>query len=293
MLDLSNQLHYLHEPFNPSCKHEFLFSRIHFDRYMQYITEDMDDYYQYYIPIKRLIESDYSFLSSTHYCRSFRDYCRLLKHQKHFIKALHLRKPLLIKDPIAVMSAGWLYRTFNLNVLVMIRHPAAFVASMKRLNWSFDPNNWALSQPLLMRDFLSPFESELKYIVNKNPDVIFRLSILWKIIYFVVLKYQETFKSWLYVKYETLAEDPLLHFNEIYHVLGLTFSPDVKNKITEYTNEKNPPTSGTNKHTVYIDSKRSKRYWQQYLSSNEIQTIKNIVTDVSTCFYQDEDWEIG
>jgi hypothetical protein len=42
---------------------------------------------------------------------------------------------LIIKDPIGALSSDWLARNFDLEVVVLVRHSAAFAASLKRLNW--------------------------------------------------------------------------------------------------------------------------------------------------------------
>ena len=49
---------------------------------------------------------------------------------------------------------------FDLAVVAMIRNPAAFASSIKRLAWGFDFRNW-LDQELLMRDLLHPFTDEI------------------------------------------------------------------------------------------------------------------------------------
>ncbi len=36
------------------------------------------------------------------------------------------------------MSAEWLAKTYNINVVVLIRHPAAYIYSMKRMKWGFN-----------------------------------------------------------------------------------------------------------------------------------------------------------
>ncbi len=59
----------------------------------------------------------------------------------------------LVKDPIALFSAEWLAATFDMRVLVMIRHPAAFAASIRRRGWRHRFADF-LEQPLLMRDLL-------------------------------------------------------------------------------------------------------------------------------------------
>jgi hypothetical protein len=44
----------------------------------------------------------------------------------------------LMKDPIAFFSAEWLARTFGMDVVVLVRHPAALAGSLKRLDWHVD-----------------------------------------------------------------------------------------------------------------------------------------------------------
>ncbi len=50
----------------------------------------------------------------------------------------YLKKPrFLIKDPIAIFSAGWLYQRYNLKVVCLIRNPFGFVGSLKKANWNY------------------------------------------------------------------------------------------------------------------------------------------------------------
>jgi hypothetical protein len=67
----------------------------------------------------------------------------------------------LIKDPFAVFSTAWFARKLNFKVVIAVRHPLAFVSSLKRLNWPFDFQD-LLDQPLLMRDHLEPFRSQME-----------------------------------------------------------------------------------------------------------------------------------
>lgn len=65
----------------------------------------------------------------------------------------------LLKDPIAIMSAPWLYNKVDCDVIVCIRHPAAFVASIKEKDWDFDFNQ-LLEQEKLMKEKLYPFQEK-------------------------------------------------------------------------------------------------------------------------------------
>ena len=191
MLAVSPQLYYVSEPFNPDFGPGRGVCNINFTHHQTYISEENQR--KYYKPIRQMLEGEYNVLAAI--CDSKlgkKDLIDVWCKKKEFKEyRKHLMVP-LIKDPIALMSAGWLGRQFDIDTIVMIRHPAAFVASMKRLNWTFRPSKWVLSQPLLIRDYLSPFEEEIKQLNESENDIIDRTALMWKIIYFVVLMYQES-----------------------------------------------------------------------------------------------------
>ncbi len=43
------------------------------------------------------------------------------------------------------------------------------------------PAVWALSQPLLLRDYLSPLEDELKLLKESKSDIIDQTALMWKV----------------------------------------------------------------------------------------------------------------
>lgn len=72
-----------------------------------------------------------------------------------------------------------------------MRHPAAFVASLKVKDWKFDYFNFA-NQPLLIKEKLQKFETQINYFVeNPNQDIIKQGILLWNIIYDVVHEYEK------------------------------------------------------------------------------------------------------
>src|SRR5690606_27364425 len=79
-------------------------------------------------------------------------------------------KRTLIKDPIAIMSAEWIYKTFSTDVVIIIRHPAAFIASLKVKNWEFDFNEF-LNQPDLMNSYLKPYDTDIRLFANGKQSI--------------------------------------------------------------------------------------------------------------------------
>ena len=48
----------------------------------------------------------------------------------------------LLKDPTALFSIPWMVDEFALKPIVLVRHPAAYVLSIKEKNWWFDFDNF-------------------------------------------------------------------------------------------------------------------------------------------------------
>ena len=72
---------------------------------------------------------------------------------------------------MAFFSAEWLADRFDMNVVIVIRHPAAFVSSVKKLNWHH-PMSHFLEQPALMREHLYPFEEQIRELASREHDLI-------------------------------------------------------------------------------------------------------------------------
>lgn len=291
MLTASGEFHYIHEPFNPDHPFDIQIFKLKMPRYMMYVTDELRNYNaSYFKPMKNIVEGKCSYfvqISRSKNLKALRYSYKKIKEYKIY-KKLHI--PPLLKDPIAIMSAGWLAKTYGLDVIILIRHPAAVIASMKRLGWTFEPKNWALSQPLLIRDYLHPYEAELKEVLNTRRESIERLAMLWKIVYYVVLKYKEEHPDWFFIKHEDLAKEPFLNFGELYNKLGLNFSERAKNTIEEFSSIKNPKFSHGKKKGLRLNSQATISNWKKMLSENEVKIIKKIVEDISKYYYGEHEW---
>src|SRR3989344_3011392 len=111
----------------------------------------------------------------------------------------------LIKDPIACFASEWLAKKFEMQVVILWRHPAAFYASLKRLNWHFDFSN-LLKQANLMADHLEPLRN---FIEQENKSYAQEAAILWLCIYSVLDKYLANNTNWLSQRHEDISQNPL------------------------------------------------------------------------------------
>ena len=103
----------------------------------------------------------------------------VLKEYFTFYKYRSSKVRPLVKAPIALFSAEWLAARFDMDVLILIRHPAAFVSSLKIKNWNF-PFDHFLQQPKLIRNHLAIYEEEIQEYATQKFEVINQAILLWK-----------------------------------------------------------------------------------------------------------------
>ncbi|WP_296623718.1 sulfotransferase domain-containing protein [Marivirga sp.] len=189
----------------------------------------------------------------------------------------------IIKDPIAIMSTEWIYMNYNIDIVVLIRHPAAFIASLKVKDWQFDFNNY-LNQPVLMNTYLKEYESVIEDFSKNKRDIIDQGILLWNTIHDTIAYYQERYKNdWYFVKHENLSINPLAEFSEMFSKLNLTLDSNVANYIKEST-------SGSEQSAFKRNSVDNIKNWKNRLTDDEIKRIKIGTGDVWKKFYTEKDW---
>jgi hypothetical protein len=196
----------------------------------------------------------------------------------------------LIKDPFAIFSSEWFTSSLRSRVVIVVRHPAAVASSLRKLGWSFDFQD-LLDQPLLMRDWLEPFRSEMEKIVKLPSDLIAQSCLLWRMIYQSVNELRKNLPELLVIRHEDLSFDPLGRFSQVYDDLGLEFTADIQNSITSASSGNNPrETSKSTVHSVRIDSQALVKSWQKRLSRSDIDRIQDLTSDTAPIYYQEEEW---
>src|SRR5947209_3599913 len=131
MLAASPCVGYIHEPFN--LTHRPGICTATFPYWFTYITEENEA--PYFEALKKTLAFHFDIRAELPALQSFRHVGRMLKNYKNFSLYRFQHATPLVKDPIALFSSEWLAQRFDMNVVVLIRHPAAFTSSIKRLNW--------------------------------------------------------------------------------------------------------------------------------------------------------------
>jgi hypothetical protein len=284
MLTLAAGVGYIHEPFNPTT--DAGISGRPVKRFFEYVTPETE---ASYVPhVERSLRFSYDLRAQLPNVRSVRAAGRTAADLATFTR-LRLRKARpLVKDPIAVFSAGWLADRFGMDVVVTIRHPAAFVASFTGLGYRHDFNSF-LAEPQLIADYLEPYEDEIRRYAAEPGDPIDEAVLLWRLVYATVDRYRTEHPDWSFVRHEDLSLDPVAGFGALYSALGLEYANEVKEAICEHTSAKNPDRL-QKKHAVRLDSRASLSGWRRALGEGEIARIREGAADVWPAFYTDEDW---
>jgi len=221
--------------------------------------------------------------------RTRRDALRMARDAWTFLKGRALRLRPLLKDPFAVFSAPWFAHRLGCEVVITVRHPAAFASSLKRLDWPFQLED-LLAQPLLMRDWLEPFRADMEAM--PAGDDIGRASLLWKMIYQVVDTFRSRYPQFQIVRHEDLSLEPLAGFQSIYNSLGLAFTPRVSKTIQNSSSAENPKELAASAvHAVHLDSRANLDNWKRRLNQEEIARIRRITSPVAECFYPESSWD--
>lgn len=286
ILSTSPNIGYIHEPFNIESTRPGISGR-KFENWFQYVTPENEDLY--YPVLKRTLEFKYHLASELQAIRSMRDVGRFFRDYSRFCFYRLMKKRPLMKDPIALMSAEWLAERFNMKVIIMIRHPAAFVSSLKRKNWQFDFNHF-LRQPLLMRDLLSPFEEQIKAYAAHPPHIIDQGILLWKIFHHVIYHFQQKHPDWLFVRHEDLSWEPIKGFKQILDYIQEPFDRKMEKIIEDYTGSSNPEDVISSEESFKRNSRANIFNWKKRLSPEEILHIKEGVSSSWNLFYTNEEW---
>jgi len=278
MLALSPAAGYIHEPFNPKSG----MGRPVFNKWFTYVCEENESVYRR--EVEECLNFRFSLYRKTKSIRSWRDAGRLLRDKVVYTRRRWSNLRPLVKDPISIFSAGWLAGRFNMDVVVLIRHPAAFAGSLKAAGWHH-PFHHFLRQPLLTEHHLKDFKEEITEYAERDQPLVDQAILLWKLIYSTIWTYREKYGSeWIFVRHEDLSARPVEEFGNLYGKLGLDYTERIRAKIKEFSFSPGDPAP------LKRDSQSNIWQWKSRLSQEEITRIKEQTQPWARRFYPEGGW---
>jgi len=275
---------YVNEPLSVSHRQGVL--GVDVKHWYTYITEENE---AFFLPaFQDLLASRYQILKEIRTLRSAKDVLRMGRDAFDFITGYLRGWRVLLKDPFASFSMPWFARRLNCQIVVVIRHPAGFASSLKRLGWTFQIED-ILAQPLLVRDVLEQDRPVLEALAPD--DVIGRASLLWKVLYRHVHQTVSQHPDFISVRHDDLSRNPVQEFKALYQKLGYAFTPKVEQAILNTSSSENPTHLAKNKtHSVQLNSRASLDNWKTILTAEEITRIRTLTEGVSHLYYSDNEW---
>lgn len=284
MLSLSPALGYIREPF--SVSHRLGVLDVRFPYWFPYICAENQE--PYLGPVADMLAFRFKGSATLRAAHSPRDVALAAYDYREFSRFRRRGARPLLKDPIAVFSAEWLADTFDMQPIVLIRHPAAFASSLIRYGWTH-PFDDFLKQPLLMRDLLSAFQVEIASFARSEREIIDQAILLWTLIHYAILRYREARPAWRFFRHEDIARDPLGLFQEMFGYLGLEFGEKERAGVSAATDPSNPIES-TGAGVLKRDSRSTAEIWKTRLSEQQIDRIRRGTENIAAEFYSDADW---
>lgn len=198
---------------------------------------------------------------------------------------------ILIKDPLACFASHFLHRRYDMDVVVLVRHPLSFAGSLKRLGWRFDFDIF-LQQQQLMDDYLEEYRKELIHLNNKETTVVEEAAMLWNCIYTVIADFIDKNPTFIVYKHEQIARKPLRSFKNLYARLKLDFTTDIEQNIRKLTSTDNPVEARNNRAHQFNRNSAALIYkWQDILTADEVNYINNKTSQLAAAFYDEDPFQ--
>ena len=285
MLALAPGTAYVHEPFNPRTPPGL--SPARFDRYYAVVTEENE---AAYLPgMTRTIGLEYDWRAQARAVHSLRDAGRGVRDFTKVTRARLARARPIVKDPIALLSAEWLASRFGMDVVVLVRHPGAFVASLKRLGWTHRFGGFIDANGELP-EIVRPYEREIRAEAERDSvDVVAQACLFWRILYNAVDGYRARHDDWVFVRHEDISRDAVVEFERLYARLGLELTPEARGQIARASSAENPAVPDST-HAIRVDSSANVGRWKSVLTPQEVDEVRESTRDVWPRFYSDDDW---
>jgi hypothetical protein len=199
----------------------------------------------------------------------------------------------LIDDPYMVFAAEWLADRLDCRVVMLVRHPAGIVSSLKRIGGGWADNLPDIAaQPELVDRYLSDHAADLERAANEPLDPVGHGALLWLLIHSAIAQQLDRHPKFVLVRYEDLAMNPEDGFRDLYGRLDLPYTVRAEKTVREGSmagpaGRHNPWGRVGLGRTAFqpMDSKANAWAWRGRLSPGEAAGIIAATRPVSERFY--------
>jgi hypothetical protein len=275
---------YLWEPFSPLARPGI--RDVPFHLWFTFVCPGNETTYE--PGLRHMLAYDYRWGAELRAMRRPKDVARAVRDADRFRRFRRNDARPLLKDPIALFSAEWVADRLSADVVVLIRHPAAFVQSIvgRKLRHPFGD---FVDQPLLMEDLLAPYADEIRTFAREERPLFDQGILLWNVLHHAIERFRERRPDWLFMRLEDLARDPLERFTQIFEHVNVPVEVATRERIATHSSTDNPEQVADMASTKR-NSAEAVVAWKRKLSSEQIASIRERVEPLAGAFYGPEDW---
>jgi Sulfotransferase family len=185
---------------------------------------------------------------------------------------------IVAKSIHAQLSVEWLADEFDIDVLLLLRHPANVLASWMELNLKDARNTTLETRPEIRSRYLEPWG-----VPQPGPDPIERMS--WRIGLLTAAIEQASSHNpdWIIRTHERLCTDPLKEFRQVYADLALDWGEPTE----EFLLGNNAPGSGFAIKRVASEMSDS---WRRRLDADQVETLRRVLALFPITTWTDRDF---
>jgi hypothetical protein len=189
------------------------------------------------------------------------------------------RGRVVAKSIHAQLSIEWLADRFDVEVVLLLRHPANVLASWLELHLK-DARNTTLENDAEIRTrFLEPWGIDLP-----GPDPVeqmsWRIGLLTAVLEDAAARHPE----WPVRIHEQLCLDPIAEFQQLYGDLGLPWGPASEDFLRTH----NAPGTGFAVHRIASEVSDS---WRRRLDDRQLETLRRVLGRFPISTWSDQDFE--
>ncbi|MCC5841397.1 MAG: sulfotransferase [Opitutales bacterium] len=259
---------YVHEPLNPTFSPHYLGA----EGLPYFYQISPSDEEVFHTAFDRLLSGRFPRLD-THFFRPERRYATRYLHAVTFRWAALRRKRILLKDPFALFNVRWIERHYATRTVLLLRHPCAFVASLKVKNWTFDFRQWT-EQPTLLEGPLASFRPQIEAAALQPPDIVEQGCLLWNCLTRETLALsKDNPEQRLLRRHEDLCTDPETAFRKLFHELDLAWTPSTQRFLL-----REAVSSGRPRENLLTS-------WKQRLDATEIRRVQTATAPLAESLY--------